>query len=700
MSSGRGKSCEELWITLKSQLWEMRNRFVPKRNVSTISWKEIGGFPINKELQEAIRNKRATHRNWMSKKNYEDPEIARLNYTKARNRVTKLMRQSKRKYESDIALKSKEHPKVFWSHIRSRLKTKTGISPLLEVDNDKKSTKFSNEEKANILQTQFCSVFTREPDGNIPKLPQRTDISIYDLSITTEMIAEEIKQLNINKSCCPDELHPRMLKELINIISRPVALLLNESISQGVVPVEWKKAFVSPIYKKGLRNRAENYRPISLTSIVCKLLETYIKRLVMKHLLNHKLLSPKQHGFISGRSTTTQLLMYLDKCLQTIVDGGVVDSIYMDFSKAFDSVPHRRLIGKLESYGVKGKILNWIKDFLSERSQIVKVNNAESSLAPVLSGIPQGSVLGPTLFIVYINDLLDDINSDGLLFADDAKIFTRISSKEDALMLQSDIDLLENWSKLWLLNFHPDKCHVLSFGKFGNIRYTQRYQIYGNELEHVFDEKDLGVTIDSNLTFEDHISLKVKKANTMVGLIRRSFSFLSCNLFNKLYTSFVRTHLEYAQAIWSPHLRKHINMIENVQIRATKLVDGLRTLDYSERLKHLDLPTLAYRRARGDMIEVYKHFHAYDPSILPSSFQPKTRTSRKHSFQLHNLLHRDGTRGIQSNSFYYRTAKTWNNLPKEVVDARNLNSFKNLLDDYWKNEETKFNHIRITPSDS
>ena len=127
----------------------------------------------------------------------------------------------------------------------------------------------------------------------------------------------------------------------------------------------------------------------------------------------------------------------------------------------------------MESYGVKGKILNWIKDFLSERSQI-KVKNAESSLAPVLSGIPQGSVIGPTLFIVYINDLLDDINSGGLLFADDAKIFTRISSKEDALMLQSDVDLLENWSKLWLLNFHPDKCRVLSLGKFGNIRYTQR----------------------------------------------------------------------------------------------------------------------------------------------------------------------------------------------------------------------------------
>ena len=157
-------------------------------------------------------------------------------------------------------------------------------------------------------------------------------------------------------------------------------------------------------------------------------------------------------------------------------------------------------------------------------------------MAPVLSGIPQGSVLGPTLFIIYINDLLDDINSDGLLFAE-----------EDALSLQSDIDLLENWSNLWLLNFHPDKCHVLSIGKFENIKCTKRYRICCNELEHVFDEKDLGVRIDSDLPFED---------NMMVGLIRRSFSLLNCNIFKKLYTTFVCLHLEYAQAIWSPHLTK------------------------------------------------------------------------------------------------------------------------------------------------
>ena len=237
----------------------------------------------------------------------------------------------------------------------------------------------------------------------------------------------------------------------------------------------------------------------------------------------------------------------------------------------------------------------------------------------------------------------------------------------------------------------------------GEVRKHQThptYRIYGNELDHVFYEKDLGVVIDSDLTFEEHVPLKVKKANMMVGLIRRSFSFLSCNLFNRLYTTFVRPHLEYGQIIWSPHLKKYINMIENVQIRATKLVDGLSTFNYPERLLRLDLPTLVYRRARGDMIELYKNFHSYDKITLPPSFQPKGRVSRKHGYQLHERTPRDGMRGIQSNSFYFRAAKAWNNLPKAVVEAKNLNIFKNRLDDHWTNEETKFNHEMQTSRDS
>ena len=242
-------------------------------------------------------------------------------------------------------------------------------------------------------------------------------------------------------------------------------------------------------------------------------------------------------------------------------------------------MPHRRLIRKLEAYGIMADILKWISEYLRGRSQVVAVNGAQSAPSSVISGIPQGAVLGPTLFVIYINDLLDKIKSDGFLFADDTKIFRKISSREDALCLQSDLDHLEEWSRKWLLRFHPDKCHVLTLGKFDNIMYSHKYHIYNKEFEHVSEEKDLGITVDHALSFEDHITNNARIANTLVGLIRRSFSFLDCKSFAKLYTAFVRPHLEYGQSVWAPHLVKHINLLENVQIRATKLVNGLKNLD-------------------------------------------------------------------------------------------------------------------------
>ena len=188
----------------------------------------------------------------------------------------------------------------------------------------------------------------------------------------------------------------------------------------------------------------------------------------------------------------------------------------------------------------------------------------------------------------------------GLMFADDTKIFRLISSKEDSEKLQNDIKTLEKWSSIWELEFNLENCHVLTLGKFENIRHTHRYKICEKEMEHVYTEKDLGVTVDENLSFEEHITNKIRVANTIVGQIRSSFTFLDGQTFKRLYTSLVRPHIEYAQAVWSPHQEKFIKMLENVQIRATKLVDGIGDLDYIERLKKLDLPSLKYRRRRGD----------------------------------------------------------------------------------------------------
>ena len=225
-------------------------------------------------------------------------------------------------------------------------------------------------------------------------------------------------------------------------------------------------------------------------------------------------------------------------------------------------------------------------------------------------------------------------------------------------------------------HFPSKKCHVLKLEKFYNITHTE--------------QKDLEVILDAKLKFEEHISVKVKKANAIAGLIRRTFSYLDGSLLKKLFTTFVRPHLEYGQVIWAPHLKKYITILENVQRQATKLVDGFHHMSYSERLKKLNLPSLVYRSARGDMIEIFKHFHSYDNCTLPENFRPRNRASRKHDYQLVWQALKDGVRGLQANFFYFRTIKTWNELPKEIIHTKCIDSFKIKLDEAWKDLPIKF----------
>ena len=683
-------SVEEVWLLLKDKLIELRNKYVPVRKApSKPSWRKPL-IPISAEAREAIRTKRKAHRNWMEATKTDISDQARSRYKKASNKVKSLLRKAKKKFEKGIAMEAKKNPKKFWSHARNKLNTKSGIAPLLANSEDKTSLRFDEKSKADLLQKQFLSVFTKESADDVPKLGKRTESSIAALLILEDDVNKKLQSLNPYKSCGPDGLHSRLLKELADPLAGPITALFNRTLKSRKLPRDWKNANISSIFKKGCKNIASNYRPISLTSVLCKLMESFVRDHVMSYLLENNLLSTKQHGFITGRSTVTQLLKYLDECAQVVASGKVVDAIYLDFEKAFDTVPHRRLLEKLKAYGIKGDILEWVEDYLCNRKQVVVVNGTESDVGQVISCVPQGTVLGPLLFVLYINDMLDSVTSGALLFADDTKLYREISSKDDALQLQADIRKLEEWTSKWLLRFNADKCHVLTIGKLENILHTERYQIWGKELEHVFIEKDLGVHFDSELIFEEHIAEKVKKANQIVGLIRRSFSHLDGESFVRLYTALVRPHLEYAQCVWSPHLKKHQEKLKKVQERATKLVDNMHGIEYSERLKSLKLPTLCFRRFRGDMIEMYKHFNKYDRTIISESFQPKNRPSRQHKFQVHEKKSKDGERGVQHNSFYHRAVRQWNELPSDVVEAPSVNAFKNKFDEAFKDDERRF----------
>jgi hypothetical protein len=343
-----------------------------------------------------------------------------------------------------------------------------------------------------------------------------------------------------------------------------------------------------------------NYRLVSLTSIPCKLLEAAIREEIMNHLVNNNLINVGQHGFVKSKSCVTNLLETLDYISMALANGEPVDVLYTDFAKAFDSVPHRRLLLKLESYGIRGKVLAWIKSYLSMRKQRVVMGENESEWIEVISGIPQGSVLGPLLFIIYINDLPDVVASICKLYADDNKLIKKVVTIEDEKTLQDDIDKLVEWSHNWQIKFNIKKCHIMHFGKNNRM---QTYYMNNDSVRHELgtsnEERDIGVIVSKDLKVTRHVNVIAAKANRMLGLILNTFSYLDLKSFRQLYCTFVRSQLEFAMSAWNPYLAKDIESLELVQRRATKRAPGLRQLCYEERLQKLNLTTLKERRIRG-----------------------------------------------------------------------------------------------------
>jgi hypothetical protein len=322
----------------------------------------------------------------------------------------------------------------------------------------------------------------------------------------------------------------------------------------------------------------------------------------------HKLFSVDQHGFLPNKSCITQLLIIIEHWTKIIDEGYCIDNIYLDFSKAFDSVPHERLLLKLRILGLSELTIKWFTSFLGNRTQRVCIEGEYSNWVKVTSGVRQGRVLGPILFLIYINDLPDAVNSFVKNFADDTKLYNTANSDEDCEKLQNSINDTSVWANLWQLPFNADKCKVIHFGRNNpETNYTiPNSSGTVQNLTTIDEEKDLGVFFDKKLTFNNHINHCVKKANQMLGLIKRNFTALDPYSFTQLYKALVRSHLEYGNVIWRPHYRKDILKLEKIQKRATKCIKSISHLTYEERLKFLKLPTLEYRRARGDMIQTYK----------------------------------------------------------------------------------------------
>ena len=673
---GNVDNVDQMWNIIEDELTTARDKFIPIIKISNNSNYKKHTFHAPQTLLNKIHLKRVAWKLYKQHPTLVNKKV----YMKYNNQVRWLSRTAKCNKEKSIAKEAKTNPKLFFQYVNSKLKPKEKVSSLLKEDG---SLTNNDLEKAELLNSFFGSVFTKEDVNNVPVFNIDKDVCIDDVVFTTTDMEKALSSLKICKSPGPDGIHPRLLKELSKELSLPLKLLFDLTMIKGKIPKKWKEAEVRPLFKKGAKSSPGNYRPVSLTSVVCKVFESFIRKAIYDHFVNNDLLSVEQYGFCKGRSCTTQLLNSLFDWFSFLDKDIPVDVVYLDFRKAFDTVPHERLLIKLKGYGVSGKILNWIKDFLSERSQFVNINDNVSSKIPVTSGVPQGSVLGPTLFIYYINDLPSVVLSLIKLFADDTKAYKSILSLKDNLDLQKSINNMVDWSKVWLLGFNGTKCKVLHVGR-NNPHY--KYTIEENgiiiDLKVTVCEKDIGVYIDPFLTFDDHISTIVKLTRFLSGLIIRTITFKSRDIMVPLFKTIIRPLLENAAPVWQPYMRKHINLIESVQRHYTRCIIGMSELDYEKRMRVLDLPSLEYRRMRGDMIEVYKITHGlHDPLTTKSLVTYNNSSTRSNNYKL--IKPRVNTKQFQK-FFTNRIINVWNNLPQVTVNANSLNCFKNYVDNNFR----------------
>ena len=595
---------EEVWGNIKSRVTEAMTKNIPKISINKKSKKPKW---FTGEVKKSVRKKYYLFMKYLK----SDASYDYWKYIEARNACNRTIKKAKREYERKISHECKSNPKRFWQYVQSKTKCSTGISPL---DKGNGNLAYDNVEKANILNDYFSSVFTRENVENVPEMESgcRSDGAfLAEVQVTADAVKHKLKLLNPSKAQGPDGIPPRVLKELHEELSKPLSILFNKSLESGVIPTEWKKADVVAIFKKGTRSNPGNYRPVSLTSVLCKMLESFVRDSVVNHMNDLNLYTSCQHGFRKKRSCVTQLLEVMEYLTDFLDEGNAIDIVYFDFKKAFDSVPHQRLLAKLRSYGISGNILNWIEGFLSNRTQRVRIENVYSEYAHVLSGIPQGSILGPILFTIFINDITDNLESICRIFADDTKVINSVNKSD---VLQNDINKLINWTKVWDLHFNISKCKIMHVGR-NNINKDYNMTDFNgvnNVISDCTEEKDLGVIFDHRLSFDSHIQAVVNKANKVLGIMKRTFTHMDSDIFLRLYKTMVRPHLEYANVIWSPHLIRLSQDLERVQRRATRLVPDCSDLSYDQRLRFLKLYSLKYRRYRGDLIQMFKILNRID----------------------------------------------------------------------------------------
>jgi len=568
-----------------------------------------------------------------------------------------------RKVEEKVSL---GNSKQFFSFILKRLNSSNSIGPIHHED----QIITDNQTKSNLFANYFSSVYKHEsisiPEPNSSKLDY-IDISYYD-------VFEALTKLPNKVSTSPDFIPSIFLKQTASTIAGPLTIIFRQIMLQGSVPKIWKTAIVTPIHKKESKTNVANYRPISLTCITCRVLERLVQKRLSIFIERGQILSPKQHGFLTRRSTFSAFLNFNQDCANTLQNGASLFACYFDFAKAYDSVSHGPLLNKLANYGIGGSLYKFFVSFLVNRTFVVRVGDSTSDPLPAPSGVPQGSVLAPLLFNLFLNDIFSGLPASLKVcaYADDLKIW----SLGDPTLLQRGIDAIMAWSEEFRLPINYQKTQVMTIGKAN----TASFHIGNDKIAVVNSIRDLGLYYDNQFTFALHVDKIYQSSMKKLNLIFRAFTTNKPATLLRLFTTFVLAKLEYLSQIWNPNDIAAINKIESIQRKFTKRLFfrlNNATIPYESRLQELHLIDLKHRRLILDLTAVYKIFHGITFTEEPQ-FQPALMLGRTRGHH-HKLQPFRVTKTKPAALFHTRIVPKWNALPSNIISAPNHKAFHKLV---------------------
>ncbi len=573
-------------------------------------------------------------------------------------------------------------PKDYWKLIKSTLGSKgpSNIPPL--ASNGRVIS--DAEEKSDVFNEFFAEQSSLPPPPPGFTLPELVvpPFSLDSILTTEDEVLNVLKSLKVDKANGPDNISNRLLKETAHSIAKPLSELFNSSLASGTFPHQWKQANVVPVYKKNDKQNVTNYRPIALLACVSKVFERIVYNKLYAYCEQYNLLTWRNAGFKPMDSTVNQLIVLVHNIQEALDKGKDVCMVFLDISKAFDKVYHEGLLHKLQTFGITGSLLRWFHSYLSDRKQRVVLPGASSTWRATNAGVPQGSILGPILFLIYINDIVNNLESNPFLFADDTSLFEILDQPHEAISkINRDLHRINLWSEQWRVTFSAPKTHYMIFSKKIIKPIYQPLYFGGQQIQQIPQHKHIGLNFNEKLTWDDHIKAICSKAMQRVGILKRTSRLIPRKAKETVYSAFIRPLLEYASVIFDGCTKKLANSLERVQRQAALACTGAyQRTSHNSLLQELGWDTLATRRECHKLTYMYKIVNGLVPHYLQTLC-----TQRVHERTTYNLRNRNNlivpyTRTVSfSRSFIPSSIRLWNNLQIDIRESQTLSSFKSTL---------------------